>query len=154
MMAGQGPVLAAASRVLPPTMVFRLGVALLVGAMFTFQRPAGPLSYVGAVLYAVGNGLSWPTFQARVAELGGEAQGSVQGAITSAARLASIVGLVMGGMLYPALGAGLFTVAAALFTAVLLGTRLWFRSAESASAPPSTSAPPSSSTPPSTHGEP
>ncbi|MEM1413569.1 MAG: MFS transporter [Myxococcota bacterium] len=126
MMAAQGPLLGAASRRLPGTVVFALGIALLVAAMFTFELPAGPVSYLGAVFYAAGNGLSWPTFQARVAELGGEAQGAVQGAVTSAASLASIVGLVAGGALYPAVGAGLFTVAAALFAIVLLGTRLWF----------------------------
>ena len=40
-------------------------------------------------LFAVGNGLSWPTFQSRVAELGGEHQGVVQGASAGASRTAT-----------------------------------------------------------------
>ena len=80
-------------------------------------------------LFALGNGLSWPTFQARVAEIAGDDQGTVQGAVTSASSLASIVGLVLGGLLYPSLGSSLFLVAAALFaltaalTQVLFGRR-------------------------------
>ncbi len=126
MMVAQGPLLCAASRLRPRSVGFALGVGLRVAALLAVVLPAGPVSYLGAVFYAVGNGLSWPTFQARVAELGGEAQGAVQGAVTSAASLASIVGLVLGGALYPALGAGLFTVAATIFALVLLGTRAWF----------------------------
>ncbi len=77
----------------------------------------------------MGNGLAWPTFQTRVARAAGvRDQGAVQGAITSASSVASILGLLAGAMLYPKLGSGIFVLAAALFVAVGLGTPIWFRS--------------------------
>ena len=45
---------------------------------------------------------------------------------TSASSLAAIVGLVLGGVLYPTLGGSLFLVAAGLFTGVLVLTPFWF----------------------------
>ena len=126
MVVAQGPGLALASRLLPAPAVFGVGISSLIGAMVTLQLP-GPLTpYASAVLYAVGNGLAWPTFQARVAEVGGDAQGAVHGAASSAGSLASIFGLVTGGLLYPHLGGSLFAVAAALFGLVVLLTPVWF----------------------------
>ena len=126
MVIAQGPLLSFASRHLDRRFVFALGMGFLVLALVSYQLPAGPISYVGAAFFALGNGLSWPTFQSRVAEVAGEEQGAVQGAVTSASSLASIAGLLIGGFLYPALGGNLFFVAAGLFVVVLVLTPLWF----------------------------
>lgn len=126
MVIAQGPLLSLASRRLGNSVVFALGMGLLVLAFVGFWLPGGAISYAGAVCFALGNGLSWPTFQARVAEIGGPAQGVVQGAVTSASSLASITGLVAGGVLYPVLGGTLFLVAAAFFVVALALTPLWF----------------------------
>jgi len=127
MVVGQGPLLTVASKHLRPTAVFAIGMGFLVVAFVSLRMPAGPLSVLAAACFAVGNGLSWPTFQARVAEVGGDDQGAVQGAVTSASSLASVAGLVLGGFLYPVLGGALFVVAAGLFGIVLVLTPLWFR---------------------------
>ncbi len=126
MVIAQGPLLSWASKHLERRIVFALGLGCLVLALVSYQLPPGPISYVGAAFYAMGNGLSWPTFQARVAEVAGDEQGTVQGAVTSASSLASIAGLLIGGLLYPALGGSLFFVAAGLFVVVLVLTPLWF----------------------------
>ncbi len=126
MLIAQGPLLTHASRRLRPNVIFAVGVGLLALAFLAFQLRSGPLAYVGAVGFALGNGLSWPVFQARVAEIGGEMQGVVQGAVTSASSLASIAGLVIGGLLYPALGGYLFVVAAGIFALTLALTPVWF----------------------------
>jgi DHA1 family tetracycline resistance protein-like MFS transporter len=126
MIVAQGPLLSLASKHVGRRVVFAIGMAFLALALISYQLPPGPVTYIGAACFALGNGLSWPTFQARVAELGGNEQGVVQGAVTSASSLASIVGLVLGGVLYPTLGGNLFFVAAGLFAAVLVLTPFWF----------------------------
>ena len=126
MIVAQGPLLSWASTHVGRRVVFASGMAFLALALISYQLPPGPVTYIGAACFAIGNGLSWPTFQARVAELGGNEQGVVQGAVTSASSLAAIVGLVLGGVLYPTLGGSLFLVAAGLFTGVLVLTPFWF----------------------------
>ena len=126
MIVAQGPLLTFVSKYLSRRIVFGTGMACLMLSLLSLVLPAGHLTYAGAALFALGNGLSWPTFQARVAEVAGDAQGIVQGAATSASSLASISGLVIGGVLYPVLQSGLFYVAAALFAAVLVLTPVWF----------------------------
>jgi predicted MFS family arabinose efflux permease len=127
MFLAQGPLLAFVSKHLAPPAVFAIGMAFLAAAVACFPIAGGSLAYAGAGFFALGNGLSWPTFQARVAELGEQEQGAVQGAVTSASSLASIAGLVVGALLYPTLGGTLFLVAAGFFTLVLVLTPLWFR---------------------------
>ena len=128
MIVAQGPLLSLASKHLGRRVVFAIGMAFLALALISYQLPPGPVTYLGATCFALGNGLSWPTFQARVAELGGNEQGVVQGAVTSASSLASIIGLVLGGVLYPTLGGNLFFLAAGLFAGVLVLTPFWFPS--------------------------
>ncbi|TPV93198.1 MAG: MFS transporter [Myxococcales bacterium FL481] len=137
MIVAQGPGLRVVSARLPPPAVFGLGMMALVAAFVAFSFPQPGALYSGAVLFAVGNGLAWPTFQARLADVAGEAdQGTVQGAATSAGSFASILGLVVGGMLYPWLDVWLFVAGAILFVLVALGTPAWFRTTSS---PPSDS---------------
>ena len=130
MIIAQGPLLTLASRHLSRRIVFGAGMACLMLSLLSLVLPAGPVTYAGAALFALGNGLSWPTFQARVAEVAGDAQGAIQGAATSASSLASISGLVVGGVLYPALQSGLFYLAAGLFAVVLVLTPVWFPRAQ------------------------
>lgn len=122
----QGPVLTLASKHLSPRVVFSLGMAFLALAVASLQLPAGAVTYLGAAFFALGNGLAWPTFQTRVATVAGNEQGVVQGAVTSASSLASIIGLIAGGALYPVIGGGLFFVAAALFGLVLVASPVFF----------------------------
>lgn len=88
MILAQGPLLALASRHLDRRVVFATGAAFLALALASFQASSGTIAFLGAACFALGNGLAWPTFQARVAELAGDAQGTLQGAVTSAGRRA------------------------------------------------------------------
>jgi DHA1 family tetracycline resistance protein-like MFS transporter len=126
MIVAQGPLLTLASRYLRRSVVFAIGIGFLVLAFISFQIGSGAIAYLGAACFALGNGMSWPTFQARIAEAGGEHQGTVQGAVTSASSLASIVGLAIGGLIYPTLGGTTFLLAAGIFLFLLLLTPLWF----------------------------
>ena len=127
MLLAQGPLLRVASKAVSPAVTFGIGMALLVLAFVHYAQGQAGLFFVGALLFATGNGLAWPTFQARLADVAGEAaQGAVQGASASAGSLASIVGLLAGGALQPLLGNGVFAISAALFTVAGLGTPWWF----------------------------
>ena len=127
MIVAQGPLLSFASKHFERRIVFAAGMACLVLALVSYQLPAGAVTYVGAGFFAIGNGLAWPTFQTRVADVAGDDQGTVQGAVTSASSLASIAGLLVGGFVYPFLGGNLFFIGAALFVVVLVLTPLWFQ---------------------------
>ena len=126
MIVAQGPLLTFVSRYVGRRVVFGTGMGCLALSLVSLVLPGGYVTYVSAALFALGNGLAWPTFQARVAEVAGNAQGTIQGAATSAASLASIAGLILGGALYPAMESGLFYLTAALFALVLLMTPVWF----------------------------
>ena len=124
----QGPGLAQATKRLRPSRVFGLGLLGLVLAFSSFPVMSDIAAFAGGLLFALGNGLAWATFQARAASLVPESeQGSVQGSISSVSALASIVGLVAGGVVYPALQGQTFVLSAVLFGVVLLMTPLLFR---------------------------
>jgi MFS family permease len=131
MIVAQGPLLQAVSaRASGPT-VFAIGIGMLALSFVGFALPSDATMIASAAAFAIGNGLSWPTFQARLSDsVSDEEQGAVQGAATSAGSAASIVGLVLGGALYGTLEAWLFVAGAALFVVVGIGTPIWFRDAE------------------------
>jgi DHA1 family tetracycline resistance protein-like MFS transporter len=73
------------------------------------------LAYMAAALFALGNGLMWPSFLSVLArEAGPQHQGAVQGLGSAVGAAASIVGLVGGGVLYERVEGAAFLVAAAL----------------------------------------
>lgn len=128
MIVAQGPLLRLASERISAATVFGLGTLGLALAFVGFTQAEDWILYTSAALFALGNGLAWPTFQARLADaVPDEAQGSVQGAATSAGSAASIAGLLLGGLLYGSLEAWLFVVGAVLFALVGLATPVWFR---------------------------
>ena len=130
MIVAQGPGLRFATARFSSPVVFLAGMASLVAAFTLFALPGRASVFSGAVFFALGNGLAWPTFQTRLAEAGGnEDQGTVQGAATSAGSFASIAGLITGGLIYPEVGPTLFLAGAALFLFVAAATPVWFRKA-------------------------
>ena len=90
---------------------------LVLGAGFVLLMfPNNTLVYGGAALFALGNGLMWPSFLSLLSKVGGaQYQGAVQGFASSAGSLASIVGLIGGGILY-----GLFGAATLLGSALII----------------------------------
>lgn len=129
MIVAQGPVRDRLVTFLSPAAVFAVGQAFLALAFVLMTTGQQELVILSSVAFAAGNGLGWPTFQALVADRSPtEAQGAVQGAVTSAMSLASIFGLIAGGFLYPWLGTGLYVFCALLFAAMGLATPyLWRR---------------------------
>ena len=66
-------------------------------------------------LFALGNGLMWPSFMSILSKRAGSVhQGAVQGVAGSFGSLASIIGLLAGGLLYNLLGAATFLISAGI----------------------------------------
>ncbi len=99
--------------------VFAGGV-VLAASFAMFAVPAEPLLWGGALLLAVGNGLMWPSVLAILSRVGEEHQGAVQGLAGSAGAVASIVGLLLGGLLFHRVGATLFLAPAVVVGVTLL----------------------------------
>ncbi len=122
----QGPVLARMSaRIQPPILVIAGGAVLGTGFLVLTSGNI-LLIYSGAVLFALGNGLMWPSFMALLSKVGSDThQGVVQGLAASAGSLASIIGLISGGFAYNAIGQMTFVVSAGIiFFCSLLSIRL------------------------------
>lgn len=122
----QGPVLTRARKYIEEPKLVIVGCSLL-GANFLCMQSSELLwIYAGALLFALGNGLMWPSVVSLVAKIAGDRlQGTVQGMAGSAGSLASIVGLVLGGVAFGALGAGTFVVSAVLaFASSVMSLRL------------------------------
>ncbi len=122
----EGPVLSLlAARVSEAWLV--IAGLLVLGTNFLFMQASRPdLVYVGAVLFALGNGVMWPSLVAIVARVGGTRfQGAVQGLTGSAGSLASVVGLLAGGVAFGLLGVGTFVASAGIaYGAFALSFRL------------------------------
>jgi MFS transporter, DHA1 family, tetracycline resistance protein len=71
------------------------------------------------ILFAVGNGLMWPSFMSILSRRAGSMlQGAVQGVAGSFGGLASIVGLTLGGFLYNSIGVSSFIISAGVIMVV------------------------------------
>jgi MFS family permease len=79
---------------------------------------------------ADGNGVMWPSVLSLLSRAAGTIhQGAVQGVAGSLGAVASVTGLILGGMLFATLGPKVFWVSAAVtFTVALVGvTSAWCR---------------------------
>ena len=86
-----------------------------------FHEHAHAVIYGGAALLALGNGLMWPSVLAVLSRrAGGEHQGAVQGIAGSIGAFASILGLVVGGLLYDVAQGGVFVLSAAIIGLVVV----------------------------------
>ena len=82
--------------------------------------------FVAVILFALGNGLMWPSFMSILSKRAGTVlQGAVQGVAGSFGGLASIIGLIAGGLLYSQIGAATFLVSAGvIFSVFIMSFRL------------------------------
>ncbi len=93
----QGPVLRKALQKFSEEKLVIIGSIILGTNFILFVSNETFLIYVGAILFAVGNGLMWPSFLSILSKRAGYIyQGAVQGVASSFASLASIIGLIIG----------------------------------------------------------
>ena len=115
----QGPVLKwAAMRISDPVLLISGSLVLAIGFAMLLSESV-TMIYTSAALIALGNGLMWPSVMAILSRVAGDRyQGAVQGFAGSAGAVASIVGLIVGGLLYNWIGAQVYVIAAATILAV------------------------------------
>jgi len=123
----QGPVLARASKKFSDAALAFVGTLILTIGFICLFWSSIPVIYLGATLIALGNGLMWPSVMAMLSNAAGDMhQGAVQGSAGSIGAIASIVGLIAGGLLYNWLGAWVFVLAALVILPVSIVTpRAW-----------------------------
>ncbi len=122
----QGPVLRKALKKFSEEQLVIIGSVILGTNFILYLSSDIILIYVAAVFFAVGNGLMWPPVMSILSNRAGTVyQGTVQGVANSFASLASIIGLMMGGLLYNMLGATTFLISAGvIFSVFVMSFRL------------------------------
>lgn len=110
----QGPVLSRATRVYSDSTLVAVGGLILAGSFVLFSASARVVIYTGATFLALGNGLMWPSLLSVLSRRAGRYQGAVQGFAGSLGAVASIVGLLAGGLLYDAVTNRIFLLSAAI----------------------------------------
>ena len=116
----QGPVLGRVSGfVSEKPLIVIGGLALAVGFRLFDATPDAGI-YLAVSLMALGNGLMWPSVLSVLSKTAGNKyQGVVQGIAGSLGAVASMAGLIAGGLLYAILGPTIFWVSAAVILAVV-----------------------------------
>lgn len=125
MVVAQGPVLAMAARRLTDKTLVLVGGLVLATSFVLFAFQPAPVILAGGALLALGNGLMWPSLLSLLSKVAGPSlQGTVQGIAGSSAAVASILGLVVGGVFYGTLGATVFVCAAVVLAGAWLASWL------------------------------
>ncbi|MGB8777064.1 MAG: MFS transporter [Nitrososphaeraceae archaeon] len=117
----QGPILRKALKKFSEEKLVVIG-SLILGTNFILFVSNNIVSIGGAVvLFAVGNGLMWPSFMSILSRrAGSKLQGAVQGVAGSFGGLASIIGLILGGFFYNSIGGATFLISAGIIYAIFV----------------------------------
>lgn len=117
----QGPVLRKALQKFSEEKLVIIGSVILGTNFILFVSNDIILIYGAAVLFAVGNGLMWPSVMSILSKRAGTIhQGAVQGVASSFGSLASIIGLIIGGLLYNLIGVTTFLICAGIIFVVFI----------------------------------
>jgi MFS transporter, DHA1 family, tetracycline resistance protein len=117
----QGPILRKALKKFSEEKLVIIGSAILAINFILLVSSNIILVYGAAVLFAVGNGLMWPSVMSILSNRAGILyQGTVQGVANSFGSLASIIGLILGGLFYNMLGATTFLISAGVIFIVFI----------------------------------
>ncbi len=115
----QGPVMTYLSPKVSEKPLVVLGSFVMILSFVLLLYENTEMVYLAALLFAIGNGIMWPSFLSLLGSLGNVSdQGYIQGVASSAGSLASIVGLIIGGILYSILGTVTFAIAGGVFIVV------------------------------------
>ncbi len=122
----QGPVRDRLARHLASSSLVVFGGLIMAGSFGLMLVTSSSAAYGAAVLFALGNGLMWPSFMTLLSRTGQpQMQGSIQGLAGGMGGLASIVGLITGGLLYSSIRELTFAISALIIAAAaLLATSL------------------------------
>ena len=119
----QGPVLKRVSAMFSDQVLVVAGSAILAASFAFFISPNPVVIYAGTLLLALGNGVMWPSIMAILSKTtDANYQGAVQGVASSVGAVASIAGLLLGGLLFAFIGASVFLISTGLTAVVFAGS--------------------------------
>ncbi len=119
----QGPLLSRVGKKVPDVILMLVGAIILAAAFVCFTSFHRAWLFLGVSLFSLGNGLMWPSFLAILSRVAGDKhQGAVQGFASSVGSAASILGLLLGGILYQTFHGNTFLVSAVCVVAVFLAS--------------------------------
>ena len=117
----QGPVLSKMSQKFSDGVLTIAGCIILAASFFFFTSDDTILIYLGVVLFSSGNGIMWPSFLSILSKIAGQTyQGAIQGYASSTGSLASIIGLITGGLVYRWIGVTTFWLPGVLLLIVFV----------------------------------
>ncbi len=136
----QGPLLSKLSKKFKNQSLIVVGSLFMALSLFLFSIDNLIWLYVANTFLSVGNGLMWPSFLSLLASTGSrQMQGAIQGYGNSMGSFASVVGLMLGGILFESLETKIFLIGAIIFLVIVLIMAinfLWQQKTATASAEP------------------
>ena len=116
----QGPLLGSLSKKISSRVLIVFGAMILSTSFFLLSTTDIILLYLANTLLSLGNGLMWPSFMSILSSLGSKnTQGAIQGYGTSMGSIASMLGLIAGGMLFERITTMVFTFGAFVFLIIV-----------------------------------
>ncbi|MFD2564736.1 MFS transporter [Aquimarina rubra] len=117
----QGPLLSFLSGKVPNIRLIAIGTMLLSLSFFLLSNPSIIILYLANTLLSLGNGLMWPSFLSLLSKTGNSRmQGAIQGYGNSMGSLASIFGLVLGGIMFESIDVTIFIIGSGIFLLILI----------------------------------
>lgn len=117
----QGPLLSFLSGKVPNIRLVAIGTVLLSLSFFLLSNPSIIILYLANTLLSLGNGLMWPSFLSLLSKTGNSTmQGAIQGYGNSMGSLASIFGLVLGGIMFESIDVTIFIIGSGIFLLILI----------------------------------
>lgn len=118
----QGPVLKSLSKKFDDQPLIIFGSLLLTLGFAAFTQNNIIAIAFGTLLFSSGNGIMWPSFLSKMSTLTNkETQGALQGIAGSVGSFASILGLILGGLLFGQLHVSIFWIPATIFAIIFIG---------------------------------
>ena len=117
----QGPVLTRLSSKVSGKSLILFGSLMLAVSFYLLQWENIYLLYAANTFLSLGNGLMWPSFLSQLAATGEKRlQGEIQGYGTSMGSIASMIGLMAGGVLFESIGTQVFLFGSLIFVLISL----------------------------------
>ena len=117
----QGPLLSKLSNRFDNRSLILVGSSFLCISFFLLSVEHIIVLYMANTLLSVGNGLMWPSFLSLLSRKGTpQMQGAIQGYGNSMGSMASMFGLILGGMLFETIQTQVFVIGTVIFLVVTL----------------------------------
>lgn len=117
----QGPVLTKLEGKISNEKLILMGSVILASSFLLLSFSNILIIYLANTLLSIGNGLMWPSFMALLSRTGNASmQGAIQGYGNSMGSIASMFGLILGGILFESLSTTVFVIGGVIFLLITL----------------------------------